>query len=248
MHNKNSLLLGQGILMIVIIVAFGLIIINEKSIGLLENKAEKAINEYLESNYQEQITNLNQEKITHKDNVFTKKITSKENKNLYFYVKYTKKELTDTYTEDFEEGKSLLTYLNKKLEKEIKKKTKLSCTVKPTTKLNDYSETVRERIIKEEDLLELKYFYIEKEFKIKDWNASSVTNEIKTFMKEIKDHNITPKYYEITITNQEDITTSIIISNITEEFIESNESEQMIDDILNNKELTYSKITVRYQN
>ena len=62
---------------------------------------------------------------------------------------------------------------------------------------------------------------------------------------------ITPKYYVITIIKADEITKSIRISNITDDFINLNNKEEIIDDILNEKEtdrLEKSKITYKYEN
>ena len=52
------------------------------------------------------------------------KITCKKNKDLYFYLTYKNGKITDTYKEDYLEGKSLLNNLNNKMTKEINNKTK----------------------------------------------------------------------------------------------------------------------------
>ena len=113
MKSKNRLLIGQGILTIFIIVAFGVIVINEKGGELFKDKVEEKINTYLESNYQDIINKVDKEDIKYEGTTFTKKITSKTNKNLFFYVKYSDKKITDTYKQDYIEGKSLNKRKNK---------------------------------------------------------------------------------------------------------------------------------------
>lgn len=251
MNSKSSLIIGRGIFTILVIVALGLIIVNEKGGELFKTKADEKIMSYLQSNYNDLIKSTNQEETTYKDSIFTKKVISKSNKNLYFYIKYHNKEITDTFKTDYEEGTTLLDYLNTKLEKEIKKETNIDCNVYSLNKLNKYSEKVQERIIKEDNLLQLRYFYISKEIQISNWNKEDITKEITSFIKAINDKGITPKYYEIIITNEEDITTSIKITNITENFLEINNKEQIIEDILNNKDtklLKENKITFEYEN
>lgn len=248
MSSKNHLLLGQGFLTMILIVSLGLIIVNEKSEDLLINKADKAIDNYLETNYQELLPSIDKEKTQSKNKVYSKKIISKQNKNHYFYIYYDKRKLSDTYTTDFEEGKALLTHINKDLEKEIKSKTNIDCTIQPTTTLNEYSTSVNERIIKEENLLELKFYCIQKELIIENWNKQEITNQIKNIIQKMKEKNITPKYYEITISDQKDITMAIKISNITEDFLDNGNAEKIIEDILNHKDISNSKITYQYKN
>lgn len=251
MNRKNSLLFGQGIFTIVVIVALGLIIVNEKGGDLFKTKASNKIDSYFETNFNDLSNTLTKEEIKYEDSIFEKKIISKKNKNLYFTIKYAKRELSDTFKKDYEEGNTLLTYLNTKLAKDIYKLTKTECKIHNITTLDKFSDKVRDRIIKEENLLNLKYYYIEKEFSIDNWNEKEITNTITTFITSMKEKEITPKYYEITITNAKEITTSIQLSNITEEFLESKEKDQIIKDILEKKEselLKNSKITVQYKN
>ena len=251
MKSKNSLILGRGIFTIFVVVAFGLIIINEKGGDLFKSKVSEKFDQYLETNFNELKENLSIGDTQYQNNEFKRKITSKNNKNLYFYLHYNNKEITDTYQKDYKEGKTLLSYLNKKLTKEIKKVTKQECDVKAITKLNKYSEKVQERILKEENLLQLKYYYINKEIIIKDWNKETITKEITSFIQTMKENNITPKYYVITIINEQDITTTIEISNLTENLLEANNQEELISDILedkNSKALQEAKITYQYKN
>ena len=251
MHNKNTLILSRGLFIIIIIVAFGLIIMNEKGGELFKTKIDKKINEYLETHYKDSIENANLEEITYDNNTFTKKIVSKQNKNLYFYIQYKNKEIKDTYQEDYEEGKTLLDYIDKKLEKEIKSKAKIDCTVESINTLNNYSEKVQERNIKEDNLLQLKFLIIKKEIEIDNWTKEEITKEIVAFIETVNNKDITPKYYEITINNPADITTSIIISNITEDFLKANNKEQIIEDIINKKEtqsLKDSNLMIKYEN
>ena len=250
MNSKNSLLIGRGIFTIILIVAFGLVIMNEKKGDLLKTKVSSKLNSYIETNYND-FNSFVKEEITYQNDIFTQKIISKKNKKLYFLIKYKNKEITDTYKKDYEEGNTLLTTLNNELSKEVQKQTKEECQVKNITTLDKYSEKIQERIIKEEELLSLKYYYISKELEITNWNAQEITKQIERFMNTIKEKEITPKYYEITITNKEDITTSIVISNITEEFLTSNNKEQIIKDILDNKNTNLvkeSKITFQNNN
>ena len=251
MKSKNSLILGRGIFTIIIVVIFGLIIMNEKGGDLFKSKISEKLDNYLESNYSELKESVSLGEINYQDNSFKRKITSKKNKNLYFYLQYNNKKITDTYKKDFKEGLTLLSYLNKKLAKEIKKKTKQECTVKAIAKLNDYSEKVQEKILEEDNLLQLKYYYIEKEIIIKDWNKETITKEITSFIKKMKEKDITPKYYVITVINEQDVTTTIEISNLTEALLEANNQEELINDILEDKKskaLQEAKITYQYKN
>ena len=225
MNNKNSLLIGRGIFVIIIIVSFGLIIMNE--------------NEDL-------LNTIKKDKVNYKNNTFTQKIVSKKNKNWYFTLQYKNKEYSDTYQKDYVEGNSILNYLNNKVEKEIKDKYKIDCEVKAITTLDKYSEKVQEALLKEDNIINIRYYYIKKDLLISNWDKESITNEIVQTIKDLKDKNISPKYYEISITNENDITEAITLSNINESFIDRNDKEEIINDILNGKEsdiVKESKIT-----
>ena len=97
MSTKNSLLISRGLFTIFIVVTFGLIIMNEKSTDLFKNKADKIINDYINENYEENQPNFILEETTINNKTYIKKVKSKENNNHYFYVKYNKKKLSDTY-------------------------------------------------------------------------------------------------------------------------------------------------------
>ena len=250
MKSKNSLIIGRGIFLIFIILAFGLIILNEKGNIFLEKKASKEIDAYYEENYEDIKDSLEKEALGFKNKTYQSKIISKKNKNLYFTIQYKNKKVVDTYKQDYEEGKSLLDYLDKKLEKEIEKKTKIKCKVYPVTTLDHYSEKVQERILKEEDLLQLKYYVIETDIEVKDWSGKSVLKTITNVIEELNRQNITPKYYDFVLAEEEDITNSIIIHNIPDDFLEK-DAEQILDDAINNPEsdlIKENKIVVEYQN
>ena len=224
---------------------------NEKGGSLFLNKIDKQLENHFEKNYQDIKNNVIVKEAKYKEGLFQKKIVSKENNNLFFYIEYKDKKITDTYTKDYKEGKTLFNYLNKELEKEIKNKTKIECTIQPVTTLDKYSEKVRERIIKEDNLLQLKYYYLDSEIMIEDWNEKNITEKINNVIKKMDENNITPKYYKLTITNKKEITTSIEISNITEDFITQENQQEIIKDILDNKNSSIvkeSKIEYRYEN
>lgn len=160
--NKNSLIIGRAIFTLFIIIAFGLIIVNEKGGKIFLPKATNKINTYIDENYNQIKEEIAIENIDYKNRTFTAKIISKQNKNLFFYITYKNKKIQDTYQKDYIEGKSILTYLNKKIEKEINDKTNIEYKVHEISTLDKYTDNVKEQIIKEENLLSLRYYYLEK--------------------------------------------------------------------------------------
>lgn len=249
MDKQKKLVFERSIFVFIICVIFGVIIVTEKMGGLLIPKVTKKMNTYIEEKYNKE--EFKYSPVTYKNTTYTMKVSSKDNKNHYFYVKYFGKKLSDTYKKDYKEGKKLLDYLKDKLKKDIMKKTSTSCDIEITSTLDEYTNIVRERIIKEDNLLELKFYKIKKELIITDWNKENITLEITNLINNYKENNITPKSYTIIITNKKDITKSIEIKNITEEFIDNSSNKEIINDIINDEKsdlLKNNKITFKYLN
>ena len=243
--SKNALIIGRGIFLVFIIVAFGLIIINEKKDELLKNKIEKRINNYLETNFSN--LDLNKDILKYKNKSYKLKVISKKNNNHYFYIIYKDKEITDTYKQDYEEGNTLLKNKTNEIKKEIKEETSIECDVLPTNKLNEYNTLIQEKLLNNE-IDNLKYYYIKKELIIDNWNEEEITKEIINLITTISNNDFTPKYYNITIINNNDITQSIEINNITEDFINNTENIQIIKNIISNNKselLNKNKITFK---
>ena len=137
------------------------------------------------------------------------------------------------------------------MEQDIRKKTSTSVKVSIISTLDKYTSLVQDKIITEDNLLELKFYNIEKDLTIKDWTSKEILTSISELVTKCQNNNITPKSYTFTITNSKDITQSIQISNITEEFINSKDNEQIINDILednNSKLVKNNKIKYKYLN
>lgn len=242
MNKQKKLLLERGIFILIVFVLLGVIVITEKFGSIMIPQATKKIETYIENKYKK--LNLKENKVIFKNTTYTMKVESKENKNHYFYINYYNRKITDTYKKDYLEGKNLLTHIKKKLKKEINNKTNTNCDIEITSTLDKYTDLVKEKIIKEDNLLELKFFIIKKELIIDKWDEEIITNKINNFLDKFT--GITPKSYTITITNQEDITESIEIKNITNKV-----SKEIISDIINNKKsdlLKENKITYKYLN
>lgn len=233
MHKQRRLLYGQALFAILIMVAFGLIIINEKKTVLLMPKAQEKLDNYIEEKYSE--LDINKGKITLKNDKYMIKLTSNDNKNLYFYVTYKNDKITDTYKKDYLEGNSLLNKIKKDLENDILKNLKLKTKVEIDTKLNDFTEQIQEKIFKE-DIKKLKIYYIEFNITINKWDKENITKDINSMINKIYSNNYNPKYINITITNNDDITESYKINNLTKEFTNNKSNTEIIDDIINNKE------------
>lgn len=251
MNKQKQLIFARGVFAFLIFVAFGVIIVTEKAGGVLIPKAKEKMDDYLTENYSSIKDSLILNDVTYKDSTYKAKVTSKKNKNHYFYIYYSMKKITDTYEKDYQNGEQLFKKIKKELTKNIKDKTNINCDIEIISDLDNYTEKVQERLIKEENLSELKFFSLKKELIINNWTAQSISSEIAKLINIINSHNITPKYYEITITNKNDITQSIKISNLTERFLTNKYQEQLINDIINDSNsviLKESKITYKYLN
>lgn len=246
--NKNILIIERGIFTLLIVTMLGLIVVNEKGGDIFSPKIEKKINTYIDNNYSNIKNNIELGKIEYNNKTFTIRVKSKENKNHTFNITYNKGNITDTYKTDYKEGKKLLAHIENIIKEEIYNKTNIECSIHTTTTLDNYSEKIQERILKEDNLIDLKIYYIEKELMIENWNNESILKEITSFIESIDKYNIEPKYYKIIITDVKDITNSIEINNITKDFINDKNKDIIINDILNNNELENSKITFKYLN
>ncbi len=249
MKKQKDLLLARNLFALIVFTLLGIIIVVEKSKGLLIPKATKDIEKYLNKHYQEISDTVIQEATIYKENTYTAKITSKKNKNLYFYIHKKRKKISDTYQTDFLEGKTLFTYLEKKIKKQIKEKTQTNVTVYMISTLDQYVSTTQEDILQENNLLQLKCYTIKKEIIIKNWTAQEITNEIIDIMKLYNSQDILPKNYTIIITNKNHIKEAIEIKNLTIDFINNPTNMDIINDILEEKEsklLKENKITYKY--
>ena len=251
MKKQKRLLLYRNIFFFLVIIAFSIIIVKEKSNGLLIPKVEEKFNTYLNNNYSNILKELKPNKVTINNNTYIMKVTSIYNNNHYFYLKYSKRKITDTYKKDYLEGSNLLTNIKNNIEKDIKNKTNISSQIILTNTLNNYTKEVQDKIIKEDNLLSLKIYKIKLELKIDKWDKKEITKTISNTLTTYKDNNINPKSFIIVITNSNDITESIEISNIKLDFIKNTKKENIINDIINDensKLLKENKIEYKYLN
>lgn len=248
MKEQHKLTLQMALFFLVVFVTFGTIILKEKQNVIFLPKIENSLNNYLTTNYSS--LNLKTSEVKTKDNKFTMKVMDKTNNNLYFYITYQDKNITDTYQKDYEEGKSFLTYLNKQIEEKIKTKTNLDFKVTINNTYNNFSSKVKETLLKEENLETLKIYTLEKEL-LTTWDLQTITTTITDIMTTLEKENITPKNYTFIITDKTDITKSVKITNLTIKNIENNKLSIIINDIMNNNKsniLLENNISYEYLN
>ena len=244
MKKERHLLLARNIFVFFVFIALTLVVVSEKGIELVIPKVQKEMESYLTEKYPE-LNNIKKSTVTYQSNKYQMKITSKNNKNLYFYINRKNKKITDTYQKDYVEGNSLFSYLTKKLQNEIKQKTSTNIKVNILSTLDKYTTKTKEQILLEDNLLQLKFFIIEKEELVKEWNATAITNQLINSIELFTNNDITPKSYTFIITNEEDITESIEIKNINKDSL----TKEIIQDILDDnysKRLRDNKIKYNY--
>lgn len=251
MKQDKKLTLGMFLLFIIIFITFGTIVLTEKLAPYNIPKVDKKLNNYLKENYSEILDEVKINDTIYKNTVYKLKVTHKGNKNLYFYINYENKKISNTYKTDYLKGKTLLTKLSKDIEKEIKSKTKKDVTVTITKNLNDFSNQVKSRLLEEKDLLSLKIYTLNLENEINEFNTENIINMIKNTISSFEKQNITPKNFNITITDKNNITKSVKINNITTELVNSTSFNQIISDIINKEKsniLKENNITYQYLN
>ncbi len=248
MNKQTKLIYTRALFFLLFFIIFGLIIINEKKEVLIYPRIKNKIEIYLKENYHE---NFNIEKIKYQNSKFTAKVTSKSNKNHYFYITYSKRKIEDTYKNDYLKGKTLLKSTEKEIQKSIEDLTKTKYNIEINSSLTDFTKLVKDKILKEENLISLKIYIIKKEIMINKWNSEEITKSIISIINNLSSKKINPKSYKIIITNKNDITESIEISNLTESFLNNPYKEIIIDDIIkdnNSKILIENKILYKYLN
>lgn len=249
MKKQKKLLFARNIFFFFIIIIFTIIIMSEKKDTILIPKATKKIASYIEDKYNKDDFKLGD--VSYKNNKYTMKVSSKENNKRYFFIYYTKTGITDSYQNDYIKGESLLSNLKKDLEKSIKSIVNTKVTVEIPTTLDQYTDTVRERILNEDNLLELKFYIIKEELLIKKWDPVEIEKQIELCINKYINSNINPKSFTITINNDNEITESIEINNLTTDFINNPSKIEIINDILNDNNsilLKTNKITYVYKN
>ncbi len=235
MKKQKRLTIYMAIFSFFLFICFGIIIVTEKLAPYFVPKIDEKLNTYLEKNYSEKLAEWSIKKTVYKNTIYQMKVTSKENKNLYFTVKYQNKKISDTYQEDYIEGKTLLTTLSNNLEKKLEEKYKDSYHIKTLSTWNNYNKTTQEKILKNNTIEDVPIYTLEKEI-VTEWTAENMVESILTLHKTLKKDNITPKNYNLTITDKAKVKNSIKIVNLSSSIVESTQLTKILNDILNNSQ------------
>ena len=251
MKEQKKLTLGMAIFTFIIFVSFGVIILNEKSAPYFAPKIEKKLIDYLKTEYKDEYNDFDIGTTIYSKTKYNLKVTAKKNKNLYFNIFYDNKKITDTYEKDYKQGKTLLNSITKKIEDELKNKYNQDFNIIMSKSLDEYSKQIQDNLILKNDLMSLKIYTLETTITSK-WNTNDIGSKIIKLNSNLKEENLTPKSYNITIINSKDATKSVKISNLTTEIIEdSTLLSSIISDIIkneNSKLLKQNNITYKYFN
>lgn len=235
MKTQKKLTIYMAIFTLFLFVCFGIIITTEKLAPYFTPKIDKKLNTYLKETYPEKLAEWSIKKTKYKNTIYQMKVTSKENENLYFTVKYQNKKISDTYQKDYVEGKTLLNTLSNELENKLEKKYKQSYYIKPLTTFNDYNDATKEIILQNNTIENVKIYSLETEIST-EWTIDKITESILKLHKNLQKDNITPKKYNLTITNKKDISNSIKISNLSSSIMETTALTKIINDVITNNQ------------
>ena len=246
----KKLTIQMTIFFFIIFVIFGIIVTNEKIAPLNNKKIDEKFNKYILKNYKDLHSEFNIEKTEYIKTKYKAKISNKANNHLYFYLYYSNKKITSTYKKDYLEGKTLISYTEKKLKTILKQKTNKNYKVAINKKLNQYTSHIKENLQNQNKIETLKIYTIYDELLLNNYNTETISNELINLDESLNKKNITPKDYTIIITNKKNIAESIKIFNITPEVIKSKYLNTIIDDIINNNKsnilnknnITYKKL------
>lgn len=244
MNDKNKLIYSMTIFFVIVFVLFSLIVINEKKNIILIPKVEKKINAYIDDNYKLEKENFIISKTTYKSDLssFQVKVKNKENKNLYFFINYKNKKITDTYKNDYLEGKTLLTNLEKQTEKEINN----TAEIEFSKTLNNYTTNVKEKLINNDNVKLIPIYTVKKEILVKENNPTTISTEIINYYKYLKELNFNPKEYIIIIENDTNPNLSFKIENLTDNLI-NNSINEIISAIIKNDKNIKTKYNISYK-
>ena len=249
MKEQKKLTIQMGLFTFIIFVSFGVIILNEKVAPLFSPRIDQKLNKYLKENYTSIINELDIGKTNYNNTEYQLKISFKENSNLYFYIRYSDKKITDTYKEDYLEGKNLLSKIEEKTEKELKEKYNKSFKVSLLKPLNEYSDKVKKQLINEESILSLPIYTLEIELTC-NWNKSDIVKGITSLFNSFQLDEVNPNNYSFIIKDKK-TNKKIKINNLTKEIIIDEEKLTNIidkvltndtDNVLEENNITYEKI------
>lgn len=215
MKDREKKLFTQMILFFfVIILCFGLLIIKSKSDELKSKKIKEKFDEYIEENYKDIKDQIVTSTLDKKKETYYLKVSNKDNDKLYFTISYKDAKFTSSYEEDYLEGKTLLSYYEKKLNDDLNKNIKDNgstfedLTISIDTKLNDCTDLIYKRLINNKYNLPIYTVNYEKDIV---FDVESINNTIILVNNFIQRIGFNPKSYSFTLTNKNNLTDTVNI-------------------------------------
>lgn len=230
MKQDKKLILGMALLFLITFVSFGTIVVTEKLAPFFTDKIKIKFETYIEKNYKDDKNNLTIGKITYKNQQYKAKISNKKNKNWYFYITYQNKKIKDTYKEDYLEGKTLLTSIERKIEKKVKDELNQKVTITFPLTLNKYTNQIKENLISN-NLKEIKTYDITLTITTLALTTENINKELEKRIQELYQIDIYPNHYTIKINSKDE---KLTITNLTEKTMKKEYRTQIINDIINN--------------
>ncbi len=230
MKQDKKLILGMALLFLITFVSFGTIVVTEKLAPFFTDKIKTKFETYIEKNYQDDKNNLTIGKITYKNQQYKAKISNKKNKNWYFYITYQNKKIKDTYKEDYLEGKTLLTSIERKIEKKVKDELNQKVTITFPLTLNKYTNQIKENLISN-NLKEIKTYDITLTITTPTLTTENINKELEKRIQELYQIDIYPNHYTIKINSKDE---KLTLTNLTEKTMKKEYRTQIINDIINN--------------
>ena len=230
MKQDKKLILGMALLFLITFVSFGTIVVTEKLAPFFTDKIKTKFETYIEKNYKDDKNYLTIGKITYKNQQYKAKISNKKNKNWYFYITYQKKKIKDTYKEDYLEGKTLLTSIERKIEKKVKDELNQKVTITFPLTLNKYTNQIKENLISN-NLKEIKTYDITLTITTPTLTTENINKELEKRIQDLYQIDIYPNHYTIKINSKDE---KLTITNLTEKTMKKEYRTQIINDIINN--------------
>ena len=245
---ESKLYFEMIIFFFIIILCFGLLIIKEKGNSYKKNKINERIDDYIESEYKDNINNIVSSKIKQDKNTYYKIVYNSSNKDLNFKVTYKNKKITSTYKKDYLEGKSLFSVLEKNMNDKLKKVNSdnyykgLKITYNLT--LNNCTDSIKSKLISGDYNLSL--------YTVNDKRSITLTKEVlQSEIMKLHNYmislNLIPKDYNLTYTDINNETKSINII-VSEETLKNNVDVGRIIIENDEKNLNLNNIKVKYLN
>ena len=89
MNKQRRLLFARNVFLFIIFVCFGVIIVTEKSSGLLIPKVKTKMEDYISANYAEIQDDFKMGTVTYDKTVYKTKVSNIKNKDHFFWIYYS---------------------------------------------------------------------------------------------------------------------------------------------------------------